>query len=114
LSCAAIISESYERKPSIDQQDIKMIEQEIDKIDAILPGTYSVNLPGGHPLISYCDIARSICRRAERQVALVSDKYNTDKTIVAYLNRLADYLFMLSQFFARALNVKQVEWKPNY
>ncbi|MEJ5265914.1 MAG: cob(I)yrinic acid a,c-diamide adenosyltransferase [Bacteroidales bacterium] len=115
LSCAAILSESYTgRKPVISQQDIELIEGEIDKIDAILMGGYSVTVPGGHPLVSYCDVARSICRRAERQVALVSDKYNTDKIIVAYLNRLSDYLYMLSQFFVKALNIKQVEWKPNY
>lgn len=115
LSCAAIVSENYTgRKPVIGQEDIALIEGEIDKIESILTDGYTVWIPGGHPLVSYCDIARSICRRAERQLALVSDKYNTDKVIVAYLNRLSDYLYMLSRFFVKALNVKTVEWKPKY
>ncbi|MCX7985756.1 MAG: cob(I)yrinic acid a,c-diamide adenosyltransferase [Bacteroidales bacterium] len=111
ISCAAIISNTN-IKTSIDRNDIELIETEIDKIDSILNGYNGVFLPGGHPLISYCDIARSICRRAERKVSLVSDKYNTDKSIVAYLNRLSDYLYMLSLFFVKALNVKPIEWKP--
>ncbi|MGC8824553.1 MAG: cob(I)yrinic acid a,c-diamide adenosyltransferase [Bacteroidales bacterium] len=115
LSCAAILSENYSgRKPMVGQDDIELIEKEIDKIDSVLNGYQGVFIPGGHPLVAYCDVARSVCRRAERQVALVSDKYNTDKIIVAYLNRLSDYLYMLSLFFIKALNVKPVEWKPKY
>ncbi len=115
LTCGAIISANNKgKRPILVAEDIELIEKEIDKIDSVLLEDYKIFIPGGHPLVSYCDVARSICRRAERRVALVCDKYNVDKILIAYLNRLSDYLYMLSLFYMKALNVKKTEWNPKY
>ena len=69
-------------------------------------------LPGGNTTISYCHIARCICRRAERLVVnLPKDTMQFD-LILMYLNRLSDYLFVLSRYLGKQLDAKEIAWKP--
>ncbi|MDA3779828.1 MAG: cob(I)yrinic acid a,c-diamide adenosyltransferase [Bacteroidales bacterium] len=92
-------------------EDITKLEKEIDKINDFLPSLKKFILPGGHTTVSYCHIARTICRRAERLSLKVIEKHNLDFIIIQYLNRLSDYLFVLSRKFTIDLKATEIEWK---
>ncbi len=98
--------------PEIHEADITLLESEIDKMDKVLPEMKSFVLPGGHPIVSYCHVARCVCRRAERSVVHLSTQEEVQPIIVMYLNRLSDYLFMLSRQLAQDLKAPETPWKP--
>ena len=101
-----------EQLPSISEEDILKIESEIDRMDLDLrPLTHFV-LPGGALAISACHIARTVCRRSEREVIRLADLEEIDYLLVRYLNRLSDYFFTLSRTLHRELNVDEIIWKP--
>ena len=98
--------------PTILEGDLTLLEDEIDRMELALPALTNFILPGGHPLVSECHITRCVCRRAERlTVALNTESPLDNNLIIKYLNRLSDYLFVLSRFFALQLNVAEVLWK---
>lgn len=99
-------------KPDILPSDIGMLEQEMDRMDATLPELRNFILPGGHPAVSFCHLARCVCRRAERLVVALSEGEPVDSIVIQYLNRLSDYLFILSRRVAADLRVEEVTWKP--
>ena len=94
----------------ISEDDINSLEAEIDKIERILPPLDSFILPGGHTVVSWCHIARCVCRRAERSmVAVIQD--DTDFLLaIKYINRLSDFIFMLCRKIAFDLNVEEIKW----
>ena len=69
-------------------------------------------LPGGHTIVSYCHLARTVCRRCERIVIQLSESEDVSPFIIQYLNRLSDYLFVLSRILAVDLNVDEIPWHP--
>ena len=69
-------------------------------------------LPGGHTTVSFCHLARVVCRRAERIVTSLADANEVHPLIIKYLNRLSDYLFVLARKFSHDLGVEEIEWKP--
>ncbi len=105
--------ENIKQLPEINLTDITLLETEIDKMNEEIPPLKSFILPGGHTVVSYCHIARTICRRAERVVIKLGVQNKIDPIIIQYLNRLSDYLFILSRKIAKDFNVKEVLWKPN-
>ena len=109
---AADKPENTANLPGISDEDILFLENEIDKMNKELPELKKFILPGGHSTISYCHIARAICRRAERLTIKLSKKYKIEKIIVKYLNRLSDYLFVLARKLSKDLNVEEALWKP--
>lgn len=98
--------------PPIFEEDIKALENAIDTINEKVPEMKSFVLPGGHVYVSYCHIARCVCRRAERAVLRLSDIEKVEEIHSKYLNRLSDYLFMLSRWLTLDLNAKEIPWKP--
>lgn len=103
--------------PDIRIEDIQMLENEIDTMDAELPMLKNFILPGGHTTVSYCNIARTVCRRAERWVIALDsmekeEGRSLDPLSIQYLNRLSDYLFILGRKAAKDLGVMEVLWKP--
>ena len=92
--------------------DIEFLEQEIDKMDRSLPPMTNFVLPGGHTTVSYCHIARCVCRRAERLAVHLNDIEPTDERVIKYLNRLSDYLFVLARKLSHDLNADEVQWIP--
>jgi cob(I)alamin adenosyltransferase len=98
--------------PEIKEENITALEKEMDKMNEALPEMKSFVLPGGHTLVSYCHIARCVCRRAERCVVLLAGKEKVEGIIIRYLNRLSDYLFVLSRKFSHDLNAEEIPWKP--
>lgn len=98
--------------PDLNESDIVVLEYEIDKYDEKLEPLRSFVLPGGHVHVSYCHIARTICRRAERLAVALHHTEPLHPHIVKYLNRLSDYLFTLSRKMAKDLGADEVKWEP--
>ena len=97
--------------PEIGQQDVDLLEKEIDSMNEELPALKNFILPGGHTTLSYCHIARCVCRRAERNTLRLSQASPVEPINIMYLNRLSDYLFVLSRKLAKDLNVHETPWK---
>lgn len=98
--------------PSLNEGDIAWLEKEIDAMESHLEPMRSFVLPGGHPSVSICHITRTVCRRCERLVIVLDASEKTDSTIIKYLNRLSDYLFVLSRKMTAELGSEETPWKP--
>ena len=96
----------------IVESDIEFLENEIDRMEEALPPMTHFVLPGGHTTVSYCHIARCVCRRAERLAVHLNDIEPTDERVIKYLNRLSDYLFVLARKLSHDLNADEVKWIP--
>lgn len=96
----------------IVESDIEFLENEIDVMEEALPPMTHFVLPGGHTTVSYCHIARCVCRRAERLAVHLNDIEPTDERVIKYLNRLSDYLFVLARKLSHDLNADEVKWIP--
>ena len=97
--------------PLLKEEDVLLLENEIDKMNDQLPELSSFILPGGHSIVSYCHLARTVCRRAERLVIKMDTKYSVEPLIIIYLNRLSDYLFVISRYFSQSFGIKERVWK---
>lgn len=97
--------------PEIKEEDVVLLEKSIDKMNETLPEMKSFVLPGGHTVVSYCHIARCVCRRAERSVLKLAENEKVDQLIYKYLNRLSDYLFVLSRKLSQDFNANEIPWK---
>lgn len=98
--------------PELKEEDITQLEQWIDKMEEGLEPMKSFVLPGGHTTVSYTHIARCVCRRAERITVDLAENNDVSPIILTYLNRLSDYLFVLSRFFTKTLNAEEQPWVP--
>lgn len=87
--------------PLLTEDDVLLLEQHIDGMDSGLPVMRSFVLPGGHPSISFGHVARTVCRRAERLVTALHESEAVDPLVLKYLNRLSDYLFVLTRQMAQ-------------
>ena len=96
----------------IDEGNIKFLEKQIDLISNSTPDLKNFIIPGGHKLISFIHVARCTCRKAERFIASLNEKEIVPRLIVAYINRLSDYLFALSRKLAYDLDVSEIKWIP--
>ncbi len=110
----AILKNGKERLniPKISEDDVAYLEREIDTMETDLPPMTHFVLPGGHTTVSYCHIARCICRRAERLATHLNDTEPTDMMVLKYLNRLSDYLFVLARKLSFDLKAEEVKWIP--
>lgn len=100
------------RIPALTEENVLDMEKEIDAMETELPPMRSFVLPGGHPSVSFCHVTRTVCRRAERLVTALHQSEPVDPLIIQYLNRLSDYLFVLSRKMARELNAEESPWVP--
>ena len=98
--------------PKIDEDSILFLENEIDKMDEVLPQMTHFILPGGHQAVSFCHVARCVCRRAERFSVELNDDEPINEDILKYLNRLSDYLFVLARKLSLDLQVSEIKWIP--
>lgn len=102
-SLASDPERSKMKVPDLVENDIALLEREMDKMNEALPELKHFILPGGSTIVSYCHLARCVCRRAERLTVHLAEESFVDSNITIYLNRLSDYLFVLS----RKLNVDE-------
>ena len=98
--------------PDLNEKDIELLEQEIDKMNEVLPEMKSFIIPGGSIAVSNAHIARCVCRRAERNVVLLlSQDTFVEPLVIKYLNRLSDYLFVLARYIGLKGGVVEIPWK---
>ena len=71
-------------------------------------------LPGGHQIVSYCHLARTVCRRCERYIIELADADHVDPNIIKFFNRLSDYLFVLSRKVSMDTGSKESPWITKY
>jgi len=98
--------------PDLHLADIELLEKEMDKINETLPELKHFILPGGSTTISYCHIARCVCRRAERLSVHLAEESQVDEKVNIYLNRLSDYLFTLARKIADEQQIPENQWIP--
>lgn len=110
----AILKSGKERLniPKITTEDIELLETEMDAMNEALPEMTHFILPGGHPSVSTCHIARCVCRRAERIATALYEISEFDELVLQYLNRLSDYLFVLARKLSKDLQANEVKWIP--
>lgn len=98
--------------PDLKEEDVTKLEKEMDAMDEKLPEMRSFVLPGGQTTISYIHISRCVCRRAERLATHLAETSFVDPLVIKYLNRLSDYLFVLSRMLTQELKANEIPWKP--
>jgi cob(I)alamin adenosyltransferase len=98
--------------PSLSEGDVQLLETGIDAMDAELPAMRFFILPGGHQSVSFCHVARTVCRRAERLTISLNTQESVDPLVIKYLNRLSDHLFVLSRKMGSELGIEDTPWKP--
>lgn len=97
--------------PELTEEDIVLLEQEMDKMNEALPPLRHFILPGGHTTVSFCHIARCVCRRAERLAVQLAQEEFVHDLVIKYLNRLSDYLFVLGRKLGQELKAKEIIWE---
>jgi cob(I)alamin adenosyltransferase len=114
MKCAAALAYDNKnlnsRKILPDPESLSAIEREIDLMEESLTPLNNFILPGGNILVSYCHIARCVCRRAERAVLRLNKTEETPEIVNKLLNRLSDFLFVLSRRIALDLDIEEIKW----
>lgn len=98
--------------PETKKEDVEFLEKAIDRMNEELPEMRSFVLPGGHQAVSVCHIARCVCRRAERIIVHLSEESEVPELAIQYINRLSDYLFVLSRKISQERGAIESPWKP--
>ncbi|MGG8495088.1 cob(I)yrinic acid a,c-diamide adenosyltransferase [Tenacibaculum sp. TC6] len=98
--------------PKVNDSSILFLENEIDQMNETLPPMTHFILPGGHQTVSFCHIARCVCRRTERLTVALNEQEVINDTILMYLNRLSDYLFVLARKLTQELKAEEIKWIP--
>lgn len=114
MACAAAVADernsvSYEKYMPADES-VSTLEKEIDTMEEELKPLSSFILPGGHRVISYCNITRCVCRRAERAIVSLNESHKTPEIVLKFINRLSDYYFVLMRYLALKLDIEEVKW----
>ena len=111
---SALAADPYKsnmKLPDLLAVDVTLLEDEMDRLSANLPELRAFILPGGHPAVSHAHVARCVCRRAERLAIHLGEESFVAELVVVYLNRLSDFLFVLSRAMAQDLGVEEVTWQ---
>jgi cob(I)alamin adenosyltransferase len=99
--------------PTLMENEILALENEIDRMNEELSPIRNFILPGGHPVVSYCHIARTVCRRAERSLIRLNKISPVEDIIIRFLNRLSDYLFVLARKTGKDAGAIETPWITN-
>lgn len=104
--------QNKQKTPDLFEKDIVLLESEMDQMNESLPPMTHFILPGGHLHVSYAHLARTICRRAERRIITLTKHEQVNPLIIQYVNRLSDYLFVLSRWMTNELKAEEIKWIP--
>ena len=96
--------------PDLKPEDIELLENEMDNMNLVIPELKHFILPGGSETVSYCHLARCVCRRAERITVQLASESMVEPKVIIYLNRLSDYLFTLARQVAFDNNTPENVW----
>jgi cob(I)alamin adenosyltransferase len=94
----------------LSEKDVITLEDSMDHMNEMLPEMTHFILPGGNTTVSFCHIARTVCRRAERMIVKLADEEPVLPLIITYMNRLSDYLFVLARKLTFSLNAEEIKW----
>ena len=97
----------------VNPEAITFLENHIDAMNLELAPMTHFILPGGHQTVSFCHIARCICRRAERAISKLNTEQPTQSEVLIYLNRLSDFIFVLARKLSKELEAEEIKWIPN-
>ncbi len=111
-SLAADPEKSKMKIPDLTAADITFLENEMDEMNLTLPALKHFILPGGNTVVSFCHLARCVCRRAERLVVNLAENSFVDERVTIYLNRLSDYLFVLARKLNATAQSEENIWIP--
>ena len=111
-SLASDPEKSKMKIPDLHAEDVALLEQEMDRMNDTLPELRVFVLPGGHQSVSFAHLARCVCRRTERLVIHLREDSFVADLVVMYLNRLSDFLFVLSRQMGQELGAEEVKWEP--
>lgn len=95
----------------IKSQSIVWLEQSVDELNRGLPPLKEFILPGGGLAASHCHVARAVCRRAERSLVSLNKQKLMNEHLMAYINRLSDYLFVLARAISKQQGADEVYWQ---
>jgi cob(I)alamin adenosyltransferase len=95
---------------SVLETRVPQMEVEIDVMDKELPKLTNFILPGGSTHAAYVHITRNVCRRVERRVVALTKRRKIDGSIIKYLNRLSDLLFVVARYINRKSGIEEVVW----
>jgi len=98
--------------PDLHDDDILRLENEMDEMNLEMPELKHFILPGGSVAVSFCHIARCVCRRAERITVQLAEESEVDDRVIIYLNRLSDYLFVLARKISSDNKLPENQWIP--
>jgi cob(I)alamin adenosyltransferase len=101
----------WENMIRVGNTDIKWLEDKIDQMNEVLPPLKDFIIPGGHPVEGFLHQARTVCRRAERDVLSLMQEEAIEPDCMQYLNRLSDYLFVASRWIGNIHNSIESTWK---
>jgi cob(I)alamin adenosyltransferase len=102
------------KKLSCTEDDVLTLEKEMDQLFTVLPKLNNFILPGGCQASSFCHVARTVCRRAERRIVELSDKTEVESNLIKFINRLSDYLFVLSRKVSMDQKAPEILWNPDH
>ena len=111
-SLASDPEKSKMKIPDLLETDVEILEKWMDEMDAELPEMRFFVLPGGNHAVSFCHVARCVCRRAERLIVELAENDFVATLVLSYMNRLSDYLFVLSRKIALDLKAEEQPWHP--
>lgn len=97
--------------PDINSESILKLERLMDELNLDLLEMKNFVLPGGHELVSFVHVARCVCRRAERRIVDLMENAGVEDLIIQYINRLSDYLFVLSRASSQEVSAEEIPWK---
>jgi cob(I)alamin adenosyltransferase len=98
--------------PDLFETDVELLEKAMDEMNEEIPPLRAFVLPGGDLAVSYAHVARTVCRRAERNIIRLTEVEEVNELVIRYLNRLSDYLFVVSRKITQELGTEEVAWKP--
>jgi len=110
MNIGAEISIPISEKDFLDQDRIDYLDKKIELINNDLPPLKEFILPGGNDVCSRIHLARSICRRAERDLVSLNNKEKISPEILQYINRLSDYLFVVARLLFRISDSDEIQW----
>jgi len=109
---ATLPADRHPQRPRVTERHVEALEHEMDAWNEGLPELRSFILPGGGLVASYLHLARTVCRRAERQVVGLAAEEPADAQNLRYLNRLSDSLFVMSRHASRLYGEPEPLWEP--
>ena len=97
----------------VTEKEVALLEKEIDKMQTELPTQTAFILPGGCKEAALAHVCRTVCRRAERRIITLNDEVAVDPLILQYINRLSDYLVVLSRRLNLNCNTTEKKWQKS-